>query len=86
MMGAPGKIEIRVCLRTKNQLTLPEPIAKQLGVGPGDQLIFQIDENEPDIVHLRPLLRSYAGIAAGSYGSPEEVAEYLQRERAAWGE
>jgi len=85
-MGDPGKLEITVYLRTKNQLTLPEPIAKRLGVGPGDQLIIHIDETEPDIVHLRPLLRSYAGIAAGSYGTPEEVAEYLQRERAAWGE
>jgi bifunctional DNA-binding transcriptional regulator/antitoxin component of YhaV-PrlF toxin-antitoxin module len=86
MMGDPGKIEIKVCLRTKNQLTLPEPIAKRLGVGPGDRLIFHFDENETDVVHLRPLLRSYAGIAAGGYGTPEEVAEYLQHERAAWGE
>ena len=78
--------EVKVCLRAKNQLTLPEPIARRLGVEPGDQLILSVDENEPRIVHVRPVLRSYAGIAAGVYGTPEEVAEYIRGERASWDE
>lgn len=79
-------LEVKIAVRTKNQVTLPEPIAKQLGVGPGDQLIMSIDENHPGEVRVRPLRRSYAGIAAGIYGTPEEAADYVRRERAAWNE
>lgn len=79
-------IEVEVGLRQKNQLTLPEPIAQRLGVGPGDRLIFAIDEQDPRRVQVRPLLRSYAGILEGVYGTPEEVEAYLREERASWGE
>jgi bifunctional DNA-binding transcriptional regulator/antitoxin component of YhaV-PrlF toxin-antitoxin module len=85
-MTIDGALEAKVCLRGKNQLTLPESVAKRLGVQPGDQLIFSIDENEQGVVHLRPVLRSYAGIAAGLYGTPEEVVEYIRGERESWNE
>jgi bifunctional DNA-binding transcriptional regulator/antitoxin component of YhaV-PrlF toxin-antitoxin module len=85
-MKAAQHLEMKVYLRAKNQLTLPEPIAQELGVRSGDELILSVEESEPHVVRLRPVLRSYAGIAAGIYGSPDEVAAYIQGERASWGE
>ena len=79
-------IEVEVKLRRKNQLTLPDEIAERLGVGPGDRLIVSLDADHPTSVAMRPLLRSYAGILKGMYGTPEEAAEYLRQERASWGE
>ena len=79
-------LEIEAHLRQKNQLTLPDLIAKRLGVEPGDRLIFAIDEQNPRQVQVRPLRRSYAGVLEGVYGTPEEVEAYLRDERASWGE
>lgn len=73
-------------LREKNQVTVPDPVAKQLGAKPGDRLVFEVDEQHPGQARLRVLRRSYAGILVGVYGTPEEAAAYLQEERASWGE
>ena len=82
-----GGVEAEAKLRPKNQVTLPEEIAKRLGVGPGDQLIFRIADDDPRQVHVRPVRRSYAGILEGVYGkTPEEVEEYIRGERASWEE
>ncbi|MBI4495063.1 MAG: AbrB/MazE/SpoVT family DNA-binding domain-containing protein [Chloroflexi bacterium] len=79
-------LEVEVALRQKNQLTLPEAIAKRLGAQPGDRLIFELDEADPRRVHVRLLRRSYAGALEGIYGeTPEEVAAYIQGERESWG-
>jgi bifunctional DNA-binding transcriptional regulator/antitoxin component of YhaV-PrlF toxin-antitoxin module len=79
-------VEVEVQLRRKNQLTLPEAIAERLHVQPGDRLIMEIDEENPRELRVRPLLKSYAGILKGMYGTPEEAAEYLRQERASWEE
>ncbi len=77
-------LEVEVRLRRKRQLTLPKAVVERLGVEPGDRLIFRIDEDHRE-VHVRPILRSYAGILEGVYGStPEEVEEYIRGERASW--
>jgi AbrB family looped-hinge helix DNA binding protein len=76
-------LEIETSLRRKNQLTLPESIAKRLGVQPGDRLVFETDDDE-EHVRIRPVRRSYAVALAGVYGTPEEVAAYLADERASW--
>ncbi len=83
-MVASETLEIKVCLRAKNQLTLPEAMAERLGVGPGDHLILSLDDSEPGMVRIRPVLRSYAGVAASVYHDVEDVAEYLRNERAGW--
>ena len=77
-------MEIKVSLRAKNQLTLPEPVARQLGVEPGDDLIVQVSDDQPEVAQIRPVRRSYAGAAAGLYGTPEEVCAYIRGERDAW--
>lgn len=73
-------------LRPKNQITLPEKIAARLGVEPGDRFVFVMEDGENDVVHLRRLHKSYAGIAADVYGSSQDIATYLEEERQAWGE
>ena len=78
-------LEVEVRLRRKNQLTLPEPIAARLGVGPGDRFVLTIDEDRPERLEMRRLRSSYAGVAAGVYGSEKEAAEYVRDERASWG-
>lgn len=80
------EIETETRLREKNQLTLPEAIARRLGAQPGDRFVWIMEEGEPDTIYLRRLRRSYAGIAAGVYGTPEEIKEYLEQERQAWDE
>jgi bifunctional DNA-binding transcriptional regulator/antitoxin component of YhaV-PrlF toxin-antitoxin module len=77
-------LEVKAVVRPKNQLTLPDPIVRRLGVEPGDEIIVSFDDDEPGIVLLRSLRRSYAGVANGIYGSPEQVAEFVDSERAAW--
>ena len=81
-----GTVQVEVSLRKKNQITLPEPIASRLGVGPGDRLVFEADDGDHDRVHIRRVRRSYAGALAGVYGTPEDAAEYLRGERESWGE
>ncbi|MDQ2744169.1 MAG: AbrB/MazE/SpoVT family DNA-binding domain-containing protein [Chloroflexota bacterium] len=78
------KIEGR--LQPKNQITLPEKIAARLGVEPGDRFVFVMEDGESDVVHLRRLRKSYAGIAADVYGSSQDSATYLEEERQAWAE
>lgn len=75
--------QVEVGLRKKNQLTLPEELARQLNVSAGSRLLMQFDPDE-GLVRLRPLLESYAGILRGVYGTPEEAATYLEQERGSW--
>ena len=77
--------EAEANLRPKNQVTLPEEIVERMGVRPGDRLIFSVNE-ESGAVSVRPLLRSYAGILNGVYGTHEEVQAYIDAERASWEE
>jgi AbrB family looped-hinge helix DNA binding protein len=77
-------VEVKVSLRTKNQMTLPESVVKRLGLKPGDHLIVSLDEDAAEVISLRRLPRSFAGVAAGAYGSAEEVAAYVDGERDAW--
>jgi AbrB family looped-hinge helix DNA binding protein len=78
-------LQVEVTLRRKNQLTLPEAVARRLGVGPGDRLVIELEGGEADRALVRAVRRSYAGALAGVYGTPEEAAAYLQEERASWG-
>lgn len=77
-------VEVKVSLRPKNQLTLPDPVVKKLGLKPGDSLVVRLDESAPGVVCIRRLPESFAGVAAGVYGSADEVAAYVDGERDAW--
>lgn len=75
---------VGVDLRPKNQMTLPASVAQLLGVAPGDRLLLEVEEGEPREVRLRRIRASYAGALSGVYGTPEEAADELRREREAW--
>jgi AbrB family looped-hinge helix DNA binding protein len=73
-------------LRKKNQITLPKTIADALGVGPGDRLLFVIEEDEPGQAHVYPMPKSFAGVAPHAYGGECSSAAYARTEREAWEE
>jgi hypothetical protein len=47
-------------------------------------VIVCFDDDEPGVLRVRALRRSYAGVARGSYGSAEQAVDYVKNERAAW--
>lgn len=73
-------------LRTKNQLTLPEPIANALDAEPDDTLVFETDSDQPGTAVIRRVPRTFAGALPGVYGTTEEVKAYLRTEHEAWGD
>ena len=79
-----ASIELEVCLRQKNQITLPEAVVRRLGLQTGDRLVIEVPESDPDRLEMRPIRRSYAGLLDGVYGTDEEVLEYVRAERASW--
>lgn len=78
-------IEAEARLRRKNQLTMPEPIARALDAAPDDVLVFETDPAEPGVARVRVLPREFAGSLTGVFGTAEETLEYVRGERAAWG-
>jgi hypothetical protein len=68
-------------LRSRNQLTLPDPIVQAAGLDEGATFVVELDEADPDVVRLRRVRSSYAGVLKGLY---EPAGEYLDGERAGW--
>ena len=86
MTIAQRPIEADARLRAKNQLTLPEPIAKALGAEPNDLLVFEIDAARPDLALVHLVKAGFAGALTGTYGTTEDVKAFIREEHAAWGE
>ena len=68
-------------LRSRNQLTLPDPIVQAAGLEEGATFVVEIDPADPDVVRLRRVRASYAGALKGLY---EPTSEYLKGERSGW--
>jgi bifunctional DNA-binding transcriptional regulator/antitoxin component of YhaV-PrlF toxin-antitoxin module len=68
-------------LRSRNQLTLPDPIVQAAGLDEGVTFVVELDEADPDVVRLRRVRSSYAGALRGLY---EPTSEYLEGERSGW--
>jgi len=68
-------------LRSRNQLTLPDPIVQAAGLDEGATFVVEIDPADPDVVRLRRVRSSYAGALKGLY---EPAADYLEGERSGW--
>jgi hypothetical protein len=79
-------VEVDARLRQKNQLTLPEPVARALDARLDDRLLFEIDPAEPGVVRLRVLPRDFAGSMTGVFGTTDETLAFVRGERDAWGE
>jgi len=79
MAKAPKSLigfEISAVLRKRNQLTLPSEAVDFLDLREGDTVVIKLTNG---YATLRPVRRSYAGIAKGLYGK-----EFVKRERADW--
>ncbi len=70
-------------MRTKNQLTIPQPVADRLGISPGQRLVI-VDRGVDDEFTVRVIRSSYAGALAGVFGTTEENLAYVRGERDAW--
>jgi antitoxin component of MazEF toxin-antitoxin module len=68
-------------LRRKNQLTLPESVATELGVGEGDRFRVSVEDG---VIRLTPLPRSYYGALKGVW--PDNWMDELHAERDAGSE
>jgi AbrB family looped-hinge helix DNA binding protein len=78
-------LAVTATVRRKNQVTIPDAVMRSLGLSEGDRLRIRVNPDQRTLT-IEPLPRSYAGVAPGLYGTEEEVAAYLDRERAAWDE
>jgi bifunctional DNA-binding transcriptional regulator/antitoxin component of YhaV-PrlF toxin-antitoxin module len=68
-------------LRARNQLTLPAAIVQAAGLDVGATLVVELDPGDRDVVLLRRIRSSYAGVLMGLDGPS---ADYLAGERARW--
>ncbi len=77
-------IEAQARLRNKNQITLPDAIARALDASTDDVLLFEVDPNEPGVATARVLPRDFAGSLTGIFGTTEETLAAVRGERDAW--
>src|SRR5439155_4971349 len=75
--------EVMSTISSKNQITLPVHLLRELGIGPGDRLAVSRDGNR---LVLRPRPRDWVTYHAGSLGSTygrtkDEIDAYLRELR-----
>jgi len=78
-------------MRSKNQFTLPASLVRESGIQIDDKLSVSLVNGSIVITPMGPKhqglsdVMAFAGIAQGVWGgSPEEVENTLQRDRATW--
>ncbi|MHB8459946.1 MAG: hypothetical protein ACYDAK_02745 [Candidatus Limnocylindrales bacterium] len=69
-------------LRTRNQVTIPDPIVRAAGFEPGETFVVELDPAEPDTIRWHRVRTSYAGALRGLWGG--DAAAWLAAERDAW--
>ncbi len=75
IVKAPARV------RARNQITIPEPVAKAAGIEEGDTFLVELESDDPSVLRLRRVRDSYAGALRGVYG---DTAAYLEDERRDW--
>ena len=73
-----------VTLSSKNQIAIPKAARKKLSIGPGDQLILDV---EKDSLILKPKPKSYTKHLRGLHRSVwrrMDAVEYVRKERGSW--
>ena len=86
MGSTPRLIEAEARLNTRNDLTLPEPIAEVLGAKPNDVLVFEVDPTRPDVAIVHRVPGTFAGALTGVYGTSDDVTALTREEHASWGD
>jgi AbrB family looped-hinge helix DNA binding protein len=75
-----------VTLSSKNQIAIPKSARKKLAIGPGDQLILDV---EKDSLVLKPKPKSYTKHLRGLHKGIWEgldAKDYIRKERETWRE
>jgi AbrB family looped-hinge helix DNA binding protein len=70
-------------ISTKNQITLPAQLLREIGIGPGDRLAISREGNRL-VMRPRPKdwVEYHAGSLRGMYGdTPEEIEAYIKELR-----
>jgi len=83
---APGEEEAMSTISSKNQITLPAHLLRELGLAPGDRLAIKRDGARL-ILRPRPKdwVKYYAGSLAGIYGeNREEIDRGVEELRVEW--
>ncbi len=80
------KVTAEARLRPKNQMTLPGSIVAAIKAEVGETFMVEAERDDPDVVRLRRVRRSYAGALRGAFGDADEAAAYLEEERESWAE
>ncbi len=73
-----------VTLSSKNQIVIPKVARKRLSIGPGDQLILEV---EKDNLILKPKPKSYSKHLRGLHSTlwrGVEATDYVRKERDSW--
>ncbi len=73
-----------VTLNSKNQIAIPKSVCKKLAIGPGDQLILEV---EKDSLILKPKPKSYSKHLRGLHRAiwhGVDAADYIRKERETW--
>lgn len=73
-----------VTLSSKNQIAIPKAARKKLAIGPGDQLILDV---ENDSLILKPKPKSYTKHLRGFHRAVwrgVDATEYIRKERETW--
>ena len=77
----------KTTISSKNQITLPARLLREIGLKPGDQLAVELDGLRL-ILHPRPKdwVSYTAGSMPGYYGkTKEDVDTYIREVRGSWG-
>ncbi len=73
-----------VTLSSKNQIAIPKSARQRLAIGPGDQLILDV---EKDSLILKPRPKSYSKHLRGLHRkiwSEVDATEHIRKERDTW--
>ncbi len=70
--------KLTAVIRKRNQLTLPKELVDHLDIRVGDVVVIELHHG---FASMRPVRRSYAGIAKGVYG---DASKYVSSERTNW--
>lgn len=76
-----GSVISEARLRSRNQLTLPDPVVQAGGIAEGERFAIEFDPDDPDTVRLHRLRPSYAGALGAVYG---DARAYLAEQRQGW--
>jgi AbrB family looped-hinge helix DNA binding protein len=74
-----SQLAVEVRVRARNQVTIPEPIVRALGLEEGTRLLFRTEGDRVELVVIRD---SYAGALRGVWGADPQ--SWLAEERATW--